>query len=238
MQVENGIGHGFPFVGGNQGAIAAARNLAFVGAIAVKQTVQNTGAPRVGQKLPLIPNQSPRRRNKGNAGFPAPTGAHVHHFGLAHGHFFHHHAGEFFINVGDDLFIGFFGLSILGFAQQNAGAGHGHFKALAPHGFNQNAQLQFPPSGDLKGIFAGGFGHADGHVPLVFRHQAFANHGGGQLFPLRPRQGGIIHAEGDGHGGGVNGGGLNGLAHRCICHRIGNRGHGHARDTDDIAGLG
>ena len=73
-------------------------------------------------------------------------------------------------------------------------------EALAAHGLDQHAQLQFAAAGDLEGVLLGGLGDLDGDVGLGLAQQALADHPALHLVAVAAGQRAVVDRDGDGDG--------------------------------------
>src|SRR5665648_810946 len=78
-------------------------------------------------------------------------------------------------------------------------------EALAPHGLDENAELQLATAGDLHGVALLGLGDPQGDIALGFAQKAVANHAAGHLRALGPGKRRIVDPEGHGKGRRIDG---------------------------------
>ena len=215
LQVEDGIGHRLAIAVGEQRARVAAGDLAEVGRIGVEQAVHDRRAARVRQKLRLVADEAAGGRMEHDALAANAGGAHVAHFGAALRELLHHDAGIFLVDV-DDHFLD--GLQLLaGFLvglEHHARAADGQLEALAAHGFDQDAELQFATARHFEGV---GFVHRcrDLQRDVAFRlaQQAVADDAGLHLVAFLAGQRPVVDAEGHGQRRRIDGLGVDRLGH-------------------------
>ena len=150
--------------------------------VGVEQPVHDGGAARVGEQLALVADQAARRRVEHQPQAVAAGRLHLQHLGFAFGHLLHDDAGMNFVDVDDDFLDRlqlFACLRVL--AQQHLRPRHRELEALAPHGLDQDAELQFAAAGDFHGILLVGFAHAQRHIAFRLAQQAVADHAAGDL---------------------------------------------------------
>uniref|UniRef100_A0A0N4ZGX7 DUF2156 domain-containing protein n=1 Tax=Parastrongyloides trichosuri TaxID=131310 RepID=A0A0N4ZGX7_PARTI len=172
FQVPQRIGRGFPVGVGDQHALTAGVDGAFVGLVVAEHAVQHARAAGVGQELALIADQRARGRHQADAGLARARRTHVLQLGLTGRQLFDDDAGELVVDVDHDVFDRLHALAGLVGLEHHARTADRDFEAFAAHAFDQNAQLQFAAAGDLEGVLLGSFGDADGDVGLGFLQQA------------------------------------------------------------------
>ena len=103
--------------------------------------------------------------------------------------------------VDDEGFDGFVADAVDG-ADDDAGAGDGEFVAFAPHGLDEDGEVQDAASGDFEGAFADFF-VGEGDVAPGYAVEAVADVPGGEVFAGGAESGGvggdaqgIVHGEG------------------------------------------
>src|SRR6266404_4074279 len=176
LQLEHGVGHRFALVVGDQHAVAAALDIALVGRIAVEQAVDDGGAAGVGEQFALIADQAPGGRIEYQPQTMTAGGAHLDHLGLALAHLLHDDTGVLLVDVDHNLFDRLLPLAG-GFVllQDDAGTRYRQFKAFAPHGLDQDRELQFAAARDFHRIFVGGFGDPQRDIAFGLAQQAVAD---------------------------------------------------------------
>ena len=181
---------------GNQHAVAAAGDLALVRRIGMEQPVHDRGAARVGEQLALIADQARgSARRTPAATRPPPDGLHLDQLGLALGHLLHDDAGMLLVDVDHDLLDRLFQLAGGVAAEQHLGARHRQLEALAAHGLDQDAELQFAAAGHFHRVLVVGFADAQRDVALGLAQQAVADHAAGDLVALGAGERRIVDAE-------------------------------------------
>ena len=81
------------------------------------------------------------------------------------------------------------------FVQQHLRPRYRQFEAFAPHGLDQDAELQFAAAGNFHGILLVGFAHAQRHIAFRFAQQAVADHAAGDLVAFGAGERRVIDAE-------------------------------------------
>ena len=99
------------------------------------------------------------------------------------------------VDVDHDLFDRLFQLAGVVAAQQHLRPRHRQLEALAPHGLDQDAELQFAAAGDLHRILVVGFAHAQRDVAFGLAQQAVADHAAGDLVAFGAGERRIVDAE-------------------------------------------
>src|SRR3990167_8825851 len=157
LEVPQGEGLGLAFGVGDQDALALLVDGALVGFVVAEHAVQHARAAGVGQELALVADQRAGGGDQLKAGLAAAGGAHVLHLGLTGAELFDDDAAELVIDVDLDVFHRLEALAgLLVGLEDHAGTADGHLEAFAAHAFDQHAQLQFAPAGDLVGVALGG----------------------------------------------------------------------------------
>ncbi len=123
----------------------------------------------VGQEFAVIADQAARRGEKSDPDLAATGRPEVGHFRAPPAHLFDHDAGEVLIDVD---------LDFLDRLQALAGPeivpvdhprpADRELEALAPHGLDQDAELQLAAPGDFEGVLIVGLPHVDRDVALGF----------------------------------------------------------------------
>ena len=126
----------------------------------------------------------------------AAGGAHLHHLGFALGELLHHDAGIGLVDVDHHLLDRLQDVAGLGVAlEQHLGARDRELEALAPHGLDQNAELQLAAARHLDRVVVGRFGDLERHIALGLAEQAVANHAAGDLAAFGAGERGIVDPE-------------------------------------------
>ena len=122
--------------------------------------------------------------------------------------------------------------------EQHLGPRYAELEAFAPHGLDQNAELQFAAAGDLHGISLLELGDAKRHIAFRLAQQPVANHAARDLVAFGAGERRIVDAESHGECGRVDGLGRQWLGHLGRADGLRDRGIGQASDGDDVAGEG
>ena len=147
-----------------------------VGAVIVEQAVHDRGAAGIGEQLALVADQAARGRVEHQPHATAARGSHLGHLGFALGKLLHHDAAVLFVDV-DDHFFDRLQQFAAGIAiEQHLRPRHRQLESLAPHGLDQDAELQLAAAGNLHGILLGGFADPQRDVALGLAQQPFAYH--------------------------------------------------------------
>ena len=156
------------------------------------------------------------------------------------GELLHDDAGVLLVDVDDDLLDRLQPLAGLGVGlEQHLRARDGELEALAAHGLDQDAELQFAAAGDLVGVLVVGvLGDADGDVALGLLQQAVADHAALHLVALLAGERPVVDAEHHGERRRVDRLGEERRVDRGIAQRVGDGRLRDAGDGDDVAGLG
>ena len=206
--------------------------------IVAEHAVQHARTARVGQELALVADQRARRRLQRQARFAGARRAHVLELGLAGRQLLDDHAGVFVVDVDDDVLDRLQTLAVLAGLIDHAGTRDRQFEAFAAHVLDQHAQLQFAAAGDLEGVLAAGLGDADGDVGLGFLEQAVTDDARLDLVAFATGQRAVVDRDGHGDGRRIDRLGGERLGDFQRAQGVGHGGLGHARDGDDVAGLG
>ena len=120
----------------------------------------------------------------------------------------------------------------------HARARDGQLEALAAHGLDQDAELQFAAAGHLVGVLVGVLGDADGDVALGFLQQAVADDAALHLVAFLAGERSVVDAEHHGERRRVDRLGQERRVDRRVAQRVGDGRLRDAGDGDDVAGLG
>jgi hypothetical protein len=99
-----------------------------------------------------------------------------------------------FFDVGSHQFDRLMALAI-DITEHHAWLGHSQFVAFTTHVFQQNGQVQFTTTGDVKHAFFVGFFHTQSHVVLQFFLQTVPQLTAGHVFAFTAGQWAGVHAE-------------------------------------------
>src|SRR5262249_46856943 len=150
-------------VGGrDQHAGASALDRALVGRIAVEQPAHDAGAAGVGQELALIADETAGRRQERESLLAAAGGPHLPELALPTRDLVDHDARELLVDVDHHLLDGLEALAGLGIGlEEHAGPRDRELEALAPHGLDEDAELQLAAARDLDGVLLLAFANSD-----------------------------------------------------------------------------
>ena len=187
----------------------------------------------------MIADQPARRREEGEPGLAAARGAHLHELAAPPAELFHDHPGIGVVDVDLHLLDRLQPLAgrRVG-AIEHARAADRQLEALAPHGLDEDAELQLAAARDLEGVAALGLGDADGDVAFGLAPQARADHAAGDLVALEPGERRIVDRDRDRQGRRVYGLGGDRFGHNRLANRVGDRRLGQSGDRHDVAGHG
>ena len=156
---------------------------------------------RVGHELALVADQPAGGRMEHQPQPAAAGGAHLHQLGFALGELLHHDAGILLVDVDHHLLDRLQDGAGRGIAlEQHLGARDRELEALAPHGLDQNAELQLAAARHLDRVLVGGFGDLERHVALGLAEQPVADHAAGDLVAFGAGERGIVDPERHGEG--------------------------------------
>ena len=172
FEVEQGIGYPRSGPVRNKGSGESAGTISPVFTVSIKNRVQDTGATSIGEELIPVADQGPRWDGKFKTYTAGAVIDQVDHFAFAEREFFHHDAQKGFFTIHEKFFNGlqFFAFFM---PKDDLGLSYAEFKAFAPHGFNQDSKLKFPPSFDKKAVTVISFSHLDRYVEKRFLYQSF-----------------------------------------------------------------
>src|SRR6266516_6909489 len=106
------------------------------------------------------------RRMEREAEPTAPGRPHLHELGSPLGQFLHHDSGEFLIDVDRDLLDRLLELAVRTALEQHLRPRYAELEALAPHGLDQDRELELAASRHLERILVGCFLDAERHIAL------------------------------------------------------------------------
>ena len=204
----------------------------------MKQPVHDRCAAGIGEQFALIADQAAGGGVKYQTQAMAAGGSHLDHFGFAFAHLLHNDAGMLLVDVDNDLFDRL--LPLAGgfvFLQHDAWARHGHFKALAPHGLNQDRELQFAASGNFHGIPVRRFGDAQRDIAFGLAQQPVANHAAGHLVAFGSGERRVVDDERHRNRGRIDGLRLERRIDYGIAEGVGDRALGEPGNRNDVAGF-
>ena len=163
----------------------------------MEQPAHHAGAARVGEEFAVIADQAARRREERQPQLAAARWPHVLHLGLAPAHLLDDDAGEFLVDVDDDLLDRLEPLAgrRIG-AEQHARARDRHLEAFAAHRLDQHAELQFAAAGDLDRVLLAALAHLDRDIALGLAIEALGDHARGDLVAVAPGERRIVDREG------------------------------------------
>ena len=119
----------------------------------VKHAVHDRGTARVGEQFAVIADESAGRGVKDQPRAAATGGPHLDHLGFALGKLLHHHTGMLLVDVDDHFLDRLEQFAAVALLEQNLRPRDRKLEAFAPHGLDENAELQFAAAGNLHGIF-------------------------------------------------------------------------------------
>src|SRR5262249_1222677 len=143
----------------------------------VEQPAHDARAAGVGQELAVVPDQAAGRHMESEPRLAAARGPHVAEFAAALSDLLDDDAGELLVDVDLHLLDRLQPLAAGRIAlEAPPRPAAREFVAPAPHRLHQHRQLQLAAAGDLEGVLALGFAHADGDVALGLAQQPRADH--------------------------------------------------------------
>ena len=184
----------------------------------------------------MIADQSARRRIEDQPHAPAARRAHLDHLAFAFGEFLHDHAGMLLVDIDDDFLDGFEQFARGAVLKQDLRARYGKLETFAPHGLDENAELQFAASGDLHGVSFGRFGNSQRDIAFRLAQQAFADDAALHLVAFGAGERRIVDAKRHGERRRIDRLRRQRLGHFGRAQRVRDRRLGQARDRDDVAG--
>src|SRR5262249_5276108 len=129
---------------GDEHAIAAAFDRALEWRIAMEEPAHHASAARVSEEFAVVADETARRRVEDQPGLGPARRAHFHKVGPTLPHLVDDDPAIGIVDVNHDFFDRLQALArFLVGAVEHAGAGDGEFEALAPHRFDQHAELEF-----------------------------------------------------------------------------------------------
>ncbi len=87
------------------------------------------------------------------------------------------------------------------FLEDDFRAADGEFVSLAPHGFNEDGQMQFTTSRDHEAVGPSSIFHPQGDISLQLSVQAFSQLATGDKLTFSSGKGAVVDAESHAHGG-------------------------------------
>ena len=182
LKIPNRIGHGRALAIGDQRAGAPAGDIALVGDIGVEQPVHHTGSSSVGQEVPVIADQAAGRDVHDDAQLAAAGRTHVDQRTLAFRQRLKDRAAVVFIDVDLDLLDGLDGpAGFRVYLHHHTRPADRQFEALAAHGLDQDAELQFAAAGDLEAVLRRPVLDLERDIAFRLPEQPVADHPAGHL---------------------------------------------------------
>ncbi len=238
LQVPERVGDRLALVVGEQHTVAPPDDLASVSLVAVEQAVHHRGAAGIGQQFSLVADEAACRSHEYEPHATAAGRLHLRHLGLALRELLHHHTGVLLVDVDDDLFDRLHELAFGIALQQYLRPRYRKLEAFAPHGLDQDAELQLAAAGDLHGILLGRLGHPQCDIAFGLAQQPLADDPALHLVAFGAGERGIVDHEGHRHRRRIDR--LRGKRedHLGRADRMRDRRVGQPGDRNDVAGEG
>ena len=200
VELAQRVGEDLAVVHGNEHAVLAAANVAFVRLIAVENVGDQARTTGEVEEFIGKADQAARRNAVFQAHAAPAVRLHVHQLALALAQGLHHAALVGFFDVGRHHLNGLVAHAI-DVTKHHARLGDGQLVAFAAHVFQQDGQVQLAPTHDLEDALFIGFLHAQGHVVLQLLLQAIPKLATGHVLAFAAGQRAGVDAKIHGQGG-------------------------------------
>ena len=222
----------------DDGAALAGLDVALVRRVTVEELVHDAVAVGVGHELGPVADEAAGRDGELEVGGAAVMGDHVPEFRFPGAEFLDDRADIFARHLDGEEFHRLEELAVLVALVDDLRAGDREFVAFAPHGLDEDGQVEFAAAGDLERIGGLGLFDAHGDVRLDFLEEPVTDVPGGDILAFPSREGGVVDDEVHGDGGFIDLDEFHRFDVLGVAGRLTDVDVGDAGDTDDLAGAG